>query len=113
MMTDPQTHTCHKRARVLVDAYVRATMQCAWRRRHLTETEYANVLDKEIEEFADFLRDHRSQDRISLAVVRDYKDLCSNCGKEWEPGSDVMKGQWYCQHCGATVVDDDAQEEGG
>lgn len=35
-------------------------------------------------EFEEFIRDHRSQDPISLVVEREYQDQCSHCGNEWE-----------------------------
>ena len=37
-----------------------------------------------IRDFNDFIRDHRSQDPVSLNVEREYKDVCSHCRHEWE-----------------------------
>lgn len=39
-------------------------------------------------EFEAFVRDHRSQDPISLNVIRDERDQCSHCGYEWEQDAD-------------------------
>jgi hypothetical protein len=35
-------------------------------------------------EFNDFIRDHRSQDAVSLCIEREYEDVCSFCGNAWE-----------------------------
>lgn len=39
-------------------------------------------------EFEAFIRDHRSQDPINLTVIRDERDECSLCGREWEQDED-------------------------
>jgi hypothetical protein len=35
-------------------------------------------------EFMEFVRDHRSQDPVSIHVIRDEQEQCSHCGSEWE-----------------------------
>jgi len=37
-----------------------------------------------VKEFEEFMRDHRSQDPISLSVERHTIDVCSFCGLEWD-----------------------------
>lgn len=49
-----------------------------------TNEEKARRLDEWCKEFEDFVRDHRSQDPISLSVEREYQDQCSHCTSEWE-----------------------------
>lgn len=56
-------------------------------------------------EFRAFLRDHRSQDMISLSIVRDESDGCTACGSDWEEDGDgcpccCMKAveAWYVMH---------------
>jgi hypothetical protein len=39
-------------------------------------------------DFNDFVRDHRSQDPVTLSVVREYEDQCSYCHNEWELDGD-------------------------
>jgi len=56
---------------------------------------------KWVDEFCDFIRDHRSQDRVELNVVKDVVAQCSCCGDEWKLFD--RDGVTYCAHCGATV----------
>lgn len=48
----------------------------------------AKELESWCREFEDFIRDHRSQDPVSLNVVREYQTQCSHCGYEWEIDSE-------------------------
>lgn len=48
----------------------------------------ARALESWAMEFEEFIRDHRSQDPVSLVVERQYQDQCSHCGREWEEDSD-------------------------
>ena len=48
----------------------------------------AQRLEEWCREFEDFLRDHRSQDPVSLSVERGYEDQCSFCGRPWEEDAD-------------------------
>ena len=51
-----------------------------------------------IKEFHDFIRDHRSQDPVSLDVEIDREDICSRCFSSWEPDEDGT-----CAHCGGKI----------
>jgi hypothetical protein len=44
----------------------------------------ADYYESWIREFDEFIRDHRSQDPVSLNVEREYQDVCSHCGYEWD-----------------------------
>ncbi len=44
----------------------------------------ADYYESWIREFDEFIRDHRSQDPVSLSVESKYKDVCTHCGYEWE-----------------------------
>ncbi|MFA6063918.1 MAG: hypothetical protein WC736_15125 [Gallionella sp.] len=59
----------------------------------------ANRLEEWVNEFNSFIRDHRSQDGITLTVKRVMQDQCGICGRDWEEDSD---GPLCCN---------DAQEE--
>jgi len=65
-----------------------------WARVHKEALEWAN-------EFCEFIRDHRSQDRVDLNVVKDEQAQCSCCGNAWKLCDD--NGVTRCAHCGATV----------
>lgn len=45
---------------------------------------YAQELESWAREFEAFVRDHRSQDAVSLSIHRDCEDQCSHCGSQWE-----------------------------
>lgn len=64
--------------------------------------QYAKRLEAACREFEEFVRDHRSQDNISLSVIRDHQDQCSECGGEWETCEE--SGHEVCAHCGRTVT---------
>lgn len=61
----------------------------------------AKDLERVVKEFHTFLRDHRSQDMISLDVVRIRKDICVACSNVWE--SDMHDGKEHCAWCGAVL----------
>lgn len=44
----------------------------------------AQAIEQWCSEFEDFVRDHRSQDPVSLTVERKYEMQCSHCHNEWE-----------------------------
>lgn len=94
---------CHRLMNVTVDAKIEADFphlfRYSWRK--LTAEDKARELESACSEFAEFIRDHRSQDPISLEVVRVRKDLCSHCESEWETMEE--NGVTYCAHCGAEV----------
>jgi hypothetical protein len=73
-----------------------------WLSRYDTEEERAKRLERAVKEFAEFLRDHRSQDLISLDVQRIYKDVCSNCN-EPEIGFNSEINGYDCANCGAII----------
>ena len=41
-------------------------------------------LERRIRDFKEFLRDHRSQDEVSLTVERIYAYKCKFCGYVWD-----------------------------
>jgi len=50
---------------------------------------YKNIEDKcealesWASDFNDFIRDHRSQDKVSLHLNKEYREICSFCKYEW------------------------------
>ncbi len=70
--------------RVLVDLRIECEAPSHVGRWAKTLERRAKELDNWVSEFEEFMRDHRSQDPVSLNVVRDYQDQCSFCGYEWE-----------------------------
>ena len=46
--------------------------------------QYAKDCENWVQEFHNFIRDHRSQDPVTLNVEREYQDVCSFCGSDWE-----------------------------
>jgi len=107
-----EKRTCMVRKKVIVDARVIAEFPVsAWEYakykdgKYLAGTpeDFGKCLEGKCEEFRDFLRDHRSQDLVSLSVERETKDLCSACGEHWETDVDEETGEEYCASCGAIV----------
>jgi hypothetical protein len=95
-----------KKVNILFDVKVEADMSgMLWRSNYYyykNPEEHAKDLERAVREFVDFLRDHRSQDMISLDVQRVYQDVCSICKEQWEIGIwDDEK--WHCENCGAIV----------
>lgn len=76
--------------------------------RTATPEEIGETLRAKCSEFHDFMRDHRSQDTVQLTVEAVRKDVCSQCGDEWEtyieddPNSPDF-GSESCACCGAVV----------
>ncbi len=60
-------------------------------------------------EFHDFMRDHRSRDVVSMDVVRDTEEVCSECGHEWEVYRD--DGPPICAYCGVEVATEEPAKE--
>lgn len=85
----------------LVDVRIEAEPPYGWYYRPADLAEQAARLEQWTEEFHGFIRDHRSQDPVSLRVERIYEDLCSGCGGEWEEDGGC------CSSCGALVAQDD------
>ena len=63
-----------------------------------TNSEKERYLTKWIKDFYDFLRDHRSQDLIRLSIMKQYEDICSKCGREFE--LDDFEKYLGCKWCG-------------
>ena len=67
-----------------------------WLARTPEETERALISwAKEFEQ--DFLRDHRSQDAVTLRVERVMEEVCSACGNPWE------EDEGACAWCGLSM----------
>lgn len=88
---------------VLVEVRLVAEPPAAVTRWARTKEREAELLENWVQEFRDFLRDHRSQDPVSLEVKRVKKDLCSECESEWETMED--NGKTFCASCGREVED--------
>ncbi len=103
-----------KPVRILVDAHVVASFERNWEvryaRRNGTVEDVAKEMERAVSDFEDFLRDHRSQDIVELAVERDYEVQCSNCKDRYEPwkptekeceesSGDLVFGKTYCACC--------------
>jgi protein-arginine kinase activator protein McsA len=71
-----------------------------------TDESYSQRLKEWAEELEEFIRDHRSQDRISIEVHRKMEDQCDQCGKPWEP--DTQDGVTGCAYCGVTIESGEA-----
>ena len=48
----------------------------------------ARLMESWASELEDFIRDHRSQDPVSISVSRIVQDQCSHCHREWETFDD-------------------------
>lgn len=59
-----------------------------------TPEDKARELKNWARDFEEFIRDHRSQDPVSLEVITDLQDQCSHCHREWEEDAD---GPLCCQ----------------
>jgi hypothetical protein len=69
-----------------------------WRR---TEEQSIRELEAWARELEEFVRDHRSQDPISLTVERETETVCDQCDRAWEPYTE--DGVTYCAGCGVQV----------
>ena len=79
--------------------------------------EYWKWADKKIKEwvreFHEFIRDHRSQDPVSLTPVFDTEEVCSECGDSWDVSLWVDEGNdglLHCNCCGA-IIDQTTSKE--
>lgn len=54
-----------------------------------------------VKEFHEFIRDHRSQDPVSLNVERVMEDVCSDCNHGWDTYEE--EGKTFCSWCGEEV----------
>ena len=70
--------------KVLIDMKVVCELPHNLGRGTITPEYWANRLKECCREFEAFVRDHRSQDQISVSVEREYEEQCSHCGYKWE-----------------------------
>ncbi len=98
---------CYKK-KVFVDVRVEADFSSGWYSRN--PSEQAEYLKRRCKDFNEFIRDHRSQDDITLNCDEIYEEQCSICGTEWE--TDILQeesddgfpaGVEFCLQCGAVV----------
>lgn len=89
------------KVRVLTDFAVTVDPPAHCSRWERDKERIARNLERWADEFHEFIRDHRSQDPITLNIERIYQDQCSVCGGEWETMDDEMG--LSCAHCGASV----------
>lgn len=61
----------------------------------------AEILESWARELEEFIRDHRSQDAVSISVERVVQEQCSVCGCPWEVAVDEDSEAPYCAGCGA------------
>lgn len=102
---DTTTAKATRLCKVLVDCHVEADLSgyLTWVPYHDIERR-AKALEAACAELIDFIRDHRSRDPLIFKVVREYKDLCSMCEREWETCTE--DGTTYCANCGAEIERD-------
>ena len=70
--------------KVLIDVKITCDPPGYVARWHKTIEEQVKAIESWVKEFHDFIRDHRSQDPVSLDIERVYEDQCSFCGYRWE-----------------------------
>lgn len=107
-----ETKTCRKEKRV-VDARVIAEFNLHWTDRQIydggqwrdrTPEEIGAKLEERCQAFREFMRDHRSQDTVTLEVERVVSDVCSACKRAWDPmttDEDTDYARTTCGWCGA------------
>lgn len=59
------------------------------------------TIESRIQDFQEFIKDHRSQDDITLCAVREYEEQCSLCGEGWDEVND--EDGHYCGNCGVEI----------
>lgn len=70
--------------KVLVDLSITCEPPSHIGRYAKTLEDKAKQLEDWCKDFEWFMRDHRSQDPVSLNVERQYEEQCSYCGSAWE-----------------------------
>ena len=70
--------------KVLVDVRVICEPPSSAARWAYTMEDQARKFEAWCRDFEAFVRDHRSQDPVSLSVEREYEERCSHCGRRWE-----------------------------
>jgi hypothetical protein len=66
-----------------------------------TEEQRVRELEAWARELEAFVRDHRSQDPISVTVERETETVCDQCHREWETYTE--DGVTCCAGCGVQV----------
>ena len=92
-----------KKVRVLTD--IRAVLEFPGLFRymeHVTGEYKARRLEEAARDLESFIRDHRSQDPVSITIERVYEDQCSGCHNTCECYNEGEKE--YCAHCGKEVT---------
>lgn len=105
--------TCTIKKQALVDVTVEAEFPWATSYTWGNPLAQARALERAVKEFEEFLRDHRSQDVVTLSIQRVYQDLCSACGREFEEMEDYKdegSGKTFCAWCGAQVTEEVPEE---
>jgi len=90
--------------KVLVDVKIECDPPPSYWRR--TPEEYAKYLQNWVDDFHEFIRDHRSQDPVTLHVEKVYQNQCSFCTSEWEVDENGIP---VCCHA---AIDEYEQMEG-
>lgn len=85
----------------LVDVRIEAEPPYGWYYRPPDLAKQAARLEEWVAAFHDFIRDHRSQDPVSLRVERVHETQCSGCGSVWETDSG------FCASCESPVAQDE------
>ena len=103
-MTEQVQTTC-KRERRIRDIKIIATFPGDDRRYHWeTWEKYEIRLRNRASYFQNFLRDHRSQDKVNLDIEVEHEEVCTHCECQWEPYHDD-DGVLCCAGCGAIIVE--------
>ena len=93
----PQEKQKAKKVVVIKDVRVECEFGLDWYDRQ-SEEHRIKALQREIDSFHNFVKDHRSQDHITLNMVKDYEDQCSVCGALWETYEEI--DGVFCASCG-------------
>ncbi len=70
--------------KVLVDCHARIDLPTGW---SITVEAQAKYMESEAKDLEEFIRDHRSRDKYSIEIVREFEKECIYCGRE--PEEDV------------------------
>lgn len=75
---------------VLVDVAITCDPPTIWGMNRKSMEDIAQEYESWVQDFHWFIRDHRSQDPVTLNVERQYQDVCSFCECEWEVDENGM-----------------------
>jgi hypothetical protein len=70
--------------KVLVDCHAEIEFDMPYYIKYKKPEEVAQYLEVEARELIDFIRDHRSQDKTQINIVRDFQELCEFCHSKKE-----------------------------